>query len=135
MLAIIVGLSWECLAIICMEYRVWLPPTTSWMRSIAFSVGPPALTAMSMFARMRARRWRRMENMREQWPGGASGKLARGEIHTAQRAGSKTLLETLCGTSLFLGIAALPYWVGVAEPGMVVLAGLFVIWIMRRLLR
>lgn len=135
MLAIIGALSWECLAIICMEYRVWLPATTGWMRTLSFSFGPPVLTALSLFARVRARRWRRMEHMRDRWPGGASGRLARGQIHSVQNTGSKSLLEGMCGLALFLGLAAIPYWLHLPNPGWALLAGLCGLWIMRRLLR
>lgn len=134
-LAIIGALSWECLAIIGSEFRIWLPPTAGWLRSLSIGFGPPLLVALSLFARLSARRWRRLEQMRDQWPGGASGRLARGQIHAAQHSGSKTMLEGMCGLSLFLGLAAIPYWLHLPDPGKALLAGLGGIWIMRRLLR
>ncbi len=134
-LAIIGALSWECLAIIGFEYRIWLPPVTGWVRSLSLSFGPPLLAALSVFARSRARRWRRMEDMRDRWPGGASGRLARGQIGPVQHSGSKTMLESLCGLSIYVSLAAIPYWMDSPEPGRMLIVGLVVIWIIHRLLR
>lgn len=125
----LIGFCWGCSALILGHYGLRLPMPVRWL-SIATWQGGPILTIfVAAFAWSRASRWRRLEAMRDQWPGGAAGHLARGELAVTPPQRDASFLERICKTAFLLGIVTIPYWLGANRPegtAFILLAALFV---------
>ncbi|ARE41325.1 hypothetical protein RGUI_3184 [Rhodovulum sp. P5] len=129
--AALLWLVWACLALIAGTYGVFLPLPFAGFARVVAGYAPALLLGLSLFARLRARHWRRLEAMRDAWPGGASAQLARGDIHVDPPATNRSGLEALCGLTITLALTAFPYRLGAARPELWVGAVLVLRWVMR----
>lgn len=126
-------LAWGCLAIIARAYGLALP---LFHPAIAIGVGlagPPLLIFTAGLAWLRARAWRGMTKLKVTPPGGHATHLARGDYAIELVDGGPTALERLTLGLVILGLAAVPYWIGLPGPEWWIGGG-FLLWIFRRAL-
>ena len=125
----LIAFCWGCSALILGHYGLRLPMPFRWLGTATWQAGPLLTLCVAAFAWSRASRWRRLEAMRDQWPGGAAGHLARGELAVTPPQRDASFLERVCRTAFLLGIVAIPYWLGANRPegtAFILLAALFV---------
>lgn len=133
-IVVIVPLAWSCLALVTGHYLIPLPFIHPWLWWITVQAGPALLLGVSIFAYTRAHRWRRMRDMRITMQGDASAAMIRGHAPQSVQAGPSAL-ERWCLRLVFLSLASMPYWLGLAGPEWWVGAGVLLIWITRTALR
>lgn len=134
-IAAIVPLAWGCAALIAGHYFIVLPMFHHWQWWITLQAGPVLLLGLSLFAWMRAYRWRRMAEIRASMMADPTNSLVRGNSWQEQASYGRSSLERWSMLLALLALAAMPYWLHLPQPEWVAGAGLVILWLTRALLR
>ncbi|MEM7547700.1 MAG: hypothetical protein AAF367_19410 [Pseudomonadota bacterium] len=135
LITILACLAYEAVSLILSHQGILVPVLHPWLNMVGVSFGPPLLIASALFAWERARRWRRMDEMRgDVWNDPATA-LARGEHRPSNGLRGPGFLERASLQLALLGVVALPYWLVMPSPALMAGGAILVVWIARAMFR